>query len=319
MAATHTPRFKLFVSYSHRDDEWFQRLKLHLTILERRGLVHVWSDTKIRVGDQWENEIENALLESRAAVLMITPAFFGSDYIWKKEMPHILRHAKSGMRIFPLLTKPCAWRLAEELAPIQARPLSGRALSLDSEASVDSDLADFVYELAGMLGELSSTVASEELDRARPPIRTSRPASRPQSVDERQIADPRVWLQVGKRWTGTYQPTNRAMRMGILTVGQSGTIRGDIEYPDEGARTEIEGSVLDSGAISRDSGFAALVPDDQIFDGAIIFRETRAISTDGPPLNLDGQYRAIINGLRLIGSWSTPSIGPKFFEFVCER
>ena len=144
-------------------------------------------------------EIEDALSESRAAVLMISPAFFGSDYIWDKEMPHILRHAKSGMRIFPLLTRPCAWRLADELAQIQARPLSGRALSLGTEASVDSDLADFVYELAGLLGKLSSAVASEELDRTSPPIRTSRPASLPQTDSEARVADPRVWLRVGAR------------------------------------------------------------------------------------------------------------------------
>ena len=59
-------RTKLFISYSHRDDEWFQRLKLHLALLERRGIVHIWSDTRIRVGDHWEAEIENALNESHA-------------------------------------------------------------------------------------------------------------------------------------------------------------------------------------------------------------------------------------------------------------
>jgi hypothetical protein len=318
MAVAETKRSKLFVSYSHRDDEWLQRLKLHLALLERRGFVHVWSDTRIRVGDQWENEIEDALSESRAAVLMITPAFFGSEYIWNKEMPHILCHANSGMRIFPLLTKPCAWRLADELAQIQARPLSGRALSLGTEASADSDLADFVYELAGLLGKLSSTVASEELDRTRPQTKASRSAVLSQTDAVRLVADPSVWLQKGKGWAGTYKHTNREMRLTILTIEPSGAIQGNIDYPDEGGRTEIEGRVLESSVITSDSQFAALVPVDQIFDGAIIFRETRAIGTATPVSNLQGEYRAIISGSRLFGSWSAPAIDPKAFEFVCE-
>lgn len=318
MPANETTRCKLFVSYSHLDDEWLERLKLHLALLERRGFVHVWSDTKIRVGAQWEKEIEDALRESRAAVLMLTPAFFGSEYIWDKEMPHILRHAKSGMHVFPLLAKPCAWRLADELAQLQARPLNGRALSLGTEASVDSDLADFVYELAGLLGKLSSTVASEECDKTRSAIATSRPASLMPGYVERRGTDVSVWLRVGKRWTGTYPPTNRAMRLTVIALERSDTIRGNIDYPNENTRTEVEGSVLDSSIISSDSQFAALVPEDQIVDGAIIFRETCAIGPAGSSLNVQGQYRAVISGSRLFGSWSAPGIAPKRFEFVCE-
>jgi hypothetical protein len=162
------PRSKLFISYSHRDDDWLQRLKLHLAQLERRGIVHLWSDTQIRVGDRWEAEIEAALTESRAAVLMITPAFLASTYIWDQEVPRILKHASAGMLIFPLITKPCAWRIAPELAERQARPLNGRALFLGSEPSADSDLADFVYELASVLGKLPSSLVSEELDKGKP-------------------------------------------------------------------------------------------------------------------------------------------------------
>ena len=124
------PRSKLFISYSHRDDDWLQRLTLHLAQLERRGIVHVWSDTQIRVGDRWETEIEDALTESRAAVLMVSPTFLASPYIWEQELPRILKHAsEGGMLIFPLIVKPCAWRISPGLAQRQARPLNGRALS----------------------------------------------------------------------------------------------------------------------------------------------------------------------------------------------
>ena len=42
-------RTKLFISYSHRDRGWLEQLKSHLALLERRGLVQVWSDTRIQL------------------------------------------------------------------------------------------------------------------------------------------------------------------------------------------------------------------------------------------------------------------------------
>src|ERR1044071_5789060 len=126
-------REKLFVSYSHQDADWLELFKLHLAILERRNIVHIWSDTRIQVGANWEHEIKNSLSESRAAVLMISPGFLASEYIWSGEIPHILEHQNNGMLVFPLIARPCAWRIPPELAALQARPLNGRALSSHSE------------------------------------------------------------------------------------------------------------------------------------------------------------------------------------------
>ena len=164
--AQPAPRTKLFISYSHRDREWLDRLVLHLGILERERRVHVWSDTKTQVGRKWEREIQGALSESRAAVLLITPAFLASKYIWPKEMDLILDHERTGdMEVLPLIAKPCAWRIAPQLAERQARPQDGEALSLGSESAIDANLAAFTYEIAGLLEQLSSAVASAEVDK----------------------------------------------------------------------------------------------------------------------------------------------------------
>jgi hypothetical protein len=242
-------RTKLFISYSHRDDEWLERLKLHLALLERSRIVHIWSDTRIRIGEQWEAEIENALTESRVAVLMISPAFLGSDYIWDKEMPHILRHHLAGMLVFPLITKPCAWRIATELAEFQARPPNGRALSLGPDAAVDSDLADFTYELAGLLGHLPSGIASAETDRIH--CQDQAAAAYPFRIRsaEGQSFGPEAWLKLGRSWNGFYRPTNRHMRVVIESVHESSAIQGSIEYPDDGIITEIEGTLLEKAEV----------------------------------------------------------------------
>jgi predicted nucleotide-binding protein len=96
-------RTKVFVSYSHRDWTWLERLKVHLALLQRRGVVHVWSDTRIEVGAQWRDEIEAALTESRVAVLLITPDFLASEFVWNEEMPKILAHKEEGMLLLPLI------------------------------------------------------------------------------------------------------------------------------------------------------------------------------------------------------------------------
>ena len=119
-------RTKLFISYSHLDRGWLELLKTHLALLIRWGLVHVWSDTRIGAGNRWREEVESALRESDSAVLLITPDFLASDFIWNEELPMLLAHQKQGMQILPLITKPCAWRMAPELAALQARPADGR-------------------------------------------------------------------------------------------------------------------------------------------------------------------------------------------------
>ena len=130
-------RTKLFISYSSRDVEWHDRVRLHLSPLERRSMIHVWSDTRIGPGAPWKEEIEAALSEWNAAVLLITPSFLASAFIWNEEMPRILAHHKKfKMKVFPLIVKPCAWKLEPELRDLQLRPKNKRALSLASDGEV---------------------------------------------------------------------------------------------------------------------------------------------------------------------------------------
>jgi hypothetical protein len=310
------PRSRLFISYSQRDGDWMERLKLHLALLERRGIVHVWSDTQIRIGDRWEAEIESALAESRAAVLLITPAFLASSYIQEQELPRILEHAADGMRVLPLIARPCAWRVAPELAGLQARPRSGRALSLGSEPAVDSDLADFAYELASILGQMPSSMAREELEKSSPAEQALRASA--VSGEVRDMAnDPATWLQIGSEWTGKYVPTNRAMRLVISRIDDSGAFKGSIRYTDDDAVTDVAGRVLERSEAMSDATFTALMRAGQPIDGAIRFREKPVMESRKQPLDLDGDYFAVIIGRRLSGVWRGRGAAAEPFEFVC--
>ena len=99
-----TVKNKIFVSYSHTDTKWLNRVIVHLKPLERQGLLELWSDKKILAGKNWEIEIENALNNSAVAVLLISADFLASDFINNKELPILLNSAMvKGTTIIPLI------------------------------------------------------------------------------------------------------------------------------------------------------------------------------------------------------------------------
>ncbi len=98
---------KVFISYSHKDAEWLERLRVHLKPIERNGLIDLWDDTKIAAGVQWKEAIMDALETARVAVLLISADFLASDFIAEHELPTLLSRAKAGgSTIIPVILSP---------------------------------------------------------------------------------------------------------------------------------------------------------------------------------------------------------------------
>src|SRR5512133_170514 len=121
MAPSPSTRTKVFISYSHADKAWLERLKRHLKPLVREGHLDYWDDTHIRPGDDWQQEIRAALDRAQVAVLLISADFFASDFIDEDELPPLLATAQAkGVRILPVILS--ASRIARDarLARFQA-------------------------------------------------------------------------------------------------------------------------------------------------------------------------------------------------------
>ena len=111
----------IFVSYSRNDRTWLERLQVHLRPLVSDGVIDLWDDTEIKAGDDWEAEIEQALAEAKAAVLLISADFLASDFIRKRELQPLLAAAKGeGLLILPVILSPCRFKRMKSLSAFQA-------------------------------------------------------------------------------------------------------------------------------------------------------------------------------------------------------
>src|SRR5919206_3866920 len=130
MVSSPSIRTKVFISYSHADQDWLDRLQRHLKPLVREGRLDYWDDTHIRPGDDWQQEIRTALDTAQVAVLLISADFFASDFIDENELPPLLDAAKvKGVRILPVILSPSRFARNPSLARFQAVNTPDRPLS----------------------------------------------------------------------------------------------------------------------------------------------------------------------------------------------
>lgn len=133
---------KAFISYSHKDKVYLDRLMVHLKPLVKKGLIDIWVDTKIKTGDQWQKEIENALTASSISILLISADFMASDFIVDNELPPLLSKAEvKGTKILPVILSPCRFSREPTLSCFQAANSPDEPLSAMSD-----DKREVIYD-----------------------------------------------------------------------------------------------------------------------------------------------------------------------------
>ena len=113
----------IFVSYSHEDEEWKNRLCQMLAPFLRDGNIELelWvDDGDIQPGDRWHEKIQSALKAVGVAVVLVSAPFLASEYVMKYELPEIISAASDGkIRLLWVYVSYAAYD-ATELEPFQA-------------------------------------------------------------------------------------------------------------------------------------------------------------------------------------------------------
>lgn len=143
----------IFIGLSHKDRAWADRLKSHLRVafLDKPD-VTIWDDRQIKVGDKWSEEIQMALQRANVAVLLVSADYLASDFVANIEVPTLLeRRAEEGLRIIPLLVRPCAWHEVSWLRSIQFWPKDANPLASLSDSEIDRNLEELANQVAATL------------------------------------------------------------------------------------------------------------------------------------------------------------------------
>jgi len=138
---THQPK-KIFISYAHADVEFKNEFVKFFAVQKRNGEVELWHDQEISAGTEWKEAIINNLKAADIIVLLLSPDFLASDFIWEEELPIVDKlFQENQAKVVPILLRDCGWA-STKYGKIQAIPTSPTTLKLTPIKSwADQDVA----------------------------------------------------------------------------------------------------------------------------------------------------------------------------------
>jgi bDLD-like protein/TIR domain-containing protein len=142
----------VFISYSHQDEMWKNRLLTQLRVLQQQNILELWHDRRIGAGADWYQDICKAMETAHVAVLLISADFLTSPFILQEEVARLMtRRQQEGLPIVPILVRPCPWKQVPWLARMQLRPIDARPLAAGNDYQIDTELTAIAEEIAALL------------------------------------------------------------------------------------------------------------------------------------------------------------------------
>jgi WD40 repeat protein len=142
----HSP--SIFLSYSHKDEAWKNRLSTHLGSLD----LDLWDDRRIAAGAMWRAEIQQAMDRASVAVLLISADYLASKFVREEEIPKLLaRRQEEDLAVIPVLVRPCAWQEIGWLREISICPPDGQSLAGLRGHRRDAEMANIAREILRLL------------------------------------------------------------------------------------------------------------------------------------------------------------------------
>ena len=151
----------VFISYSHKDDEYRERLEVHLALLKRQMIIRVWHDRRIGAGKDIHREINENLETADVVLLLVSSDFLASDYCYDREMARAMeRHRQGSARVIPVILRVCDWNGAP-FGNLKAVPRDGQPIA--KFADRDEGFNEVAKAIRSIAAELDgSTDATED-------------------------------------------------------------------------------------------------------------------------------------------------------------
>jgi len=121
---------KIFISYAHTDAEFKNQFVKFFAVQKRKGEVELWNDQEIAPGTEWKEAIIQNLKAADIIVLLLSPDFLASDFIWDEELPIVDKlFQENKTKVVPILLRDCDWS-STDYGKIQAVPTDPKTLKL---------------------------------------------------------------------------------------------------------------------------------------------------------------------------------------------
>lgn len=172
---------RIFISYSHADEELRRHLDVHLTSLQRQRIVDVWHDRRIGAGEDFASAIDAALASAQIILLLVSPDFIASAYCYEIEMQEALRRHDAGEAIvIPVIARACDWK-GLPFGRLRATPTDGKPIRLFPD--LDSAFLEVIRDVKA---------AAERLGASAAPSRPEQPADMQQITERPRSGNLRV-------------------------------------------------------------------------------------------------------------------------------
>jgi parallel beta-helix repeat protein len=152
---------RVFVSYSHKDEDLRAELEKHLSLLNQQGLISTWHDRKIMAGEEWEGKIDENLNSAQIILLLVSSDFLASEYCNEVEIKRALERHKSGeARVIPIILRYVYWEGAL-FAGLQALPTNAEPVKDGNWRSIDAAFTDVAKGLEKVIRSFNPMILDE--------------------------------------------------------------------------------------------------------------------------------------------------------------